>query len=283
MQGCAAIIGSSRSFVLGVAIRAHQYRLQLSYNGTPYCGWQSQSHGITVQDTIEKALNHVLCAPHRLVPASRTDTGVHALMQFACFRSSTSITDLLTFQEQLTKQLPPGIQLHHICEVPTEFHPSRDATAKVYCYRVLKRQPKEARLPGYWYQYRPVDIACLKSELHSLIGTHDFTSFCAADLGANQLTRTISNIHVVENGDRLMIWFAGPGFLKQMIRIIVGSALEKATGKTTARTLLEILAAKSRLAAGRTAPADGLFLTRVSYKETAQYPVPDEEFDAIFK
>ena len=261
---------------------SHHYRLQLSYNGSEFSGWQSQSHGSTVQDTIEATMQPLLGSLHRLVPASRTDTGVHALQQYASFRTFAPIASPLAFLQALQATLPNSIRLVHIDEVPRNFHPSKDATGKVYCYRLRRSSRETIPTPGYWPLYRNMSLDILRRELSALVGTHDFTSFCAADTEAVSKTRNMIDIVTEDTDDGILIWFAANGFLKQMIRIIVGSAVECATGKKNAASLSEILAKGSRLAAGRCAPADGLFLVQVAYGDPLKYPQPLHSIDDLF-
>lgn len=216
----------------------------------------------------------VLGHMHRLVTASRTDTGVHALEQYARFRSQGSITDLPLFLNDLNAKLPPTIRIFEVTDISNnlDFHPSLDATGKVYCYRILQSTGAEPRPQGYWHLYRPIDAAQLTAELRSLIGTHDFSSFCAGDSTSKSKVRTLFDVQVHVQDREILLWFAGNGFLKQMIRIVVGCAVERATGKKTALPLLDLLSRQARPTAARLAPADGLFLAQISYGQPLSFP-----------
>ena len=245
------------------------YCLEFSYQGTDFFGWQSQPHGNTVQDCLERAITEFFDEKVRLVAASRTDTGVHADQQFAVFRLQAARSLPANFIQHLNQILPASIRLKSIAPAAPTFHPSRDAVGKIYRYRLeLDASPTPvafAKASWVWRIYRQIDLNLLSRELMSLVGTHDFTSFCAADSGAANKVRTIDKIEIERKGNEVEIWFYGSGFLKQMLRIIVGTVVEFAGAVPGAKSVREVLAAKDRRAAGRTAPARGLTLMRVNY------------------
>jgi tRNA pseudouridine38-40 synthase len=242
------------------------YCLEIAYDGSSYFGWQSQPHGNTIQDNIETALEKVLITKVRLVPASRTDTGVHAAQQFAIFRipPGTVVPNGLVLA--LGKLLPASIKVRCMFKVPTNFHPRQDAKIKVYCYRIFLDDSHNSNLvKAHWRLYKPLDICKLRTDLLTLTGTHDFTSFCASGGNITTCVRTIDSIGVEQNGQSITIRFRGPGFLKQMIRLIIGSAVS-ANGQTSNWiSLKEILDAKNRNAAAQAAPGEGLTLEQILY------------------
>ncbi len=242
------------------------YGLELAYDGTGFYGWQSQPHGNTVQDYVEKTLAQTLALNVRLVPASRTDTGVHAEQQYAIFRVPDALEWTDAVIPVLNATLPRSIRVKSVFIPALGFHPRVHAKAKVYCYRLLRdSRPTSDLSARHWRIYRPLNVALLRSELQALVGRNDFSSYCASGTSVKSKVRTISSIDVIERGDEVELWFTGEGFLKQMIRIIVGSAVPFACGSPGASDLKTILAARNRLLAGKTAPAQGLTLHRVVY------------------
>ena len=242
------------------------YCLELAYDGSNFFGWQSQPHGNTIQDIIETALATMLGETVRLVPASRTDTGVHAAQQFAIFRVSPETTPSTDLATELNQHLPESIKVRCMFKVPDTFHPRIDATSKVYCYRLFF-DPAEnsAIIKGHWRLYKPLNTERLRHELSTIAGTHDFTSFCASGGKITTYVRTIEAITVDENGQTLSVRFKGPGFLKQMIRIIIASAVSAAGHTSKAESLASILAQKNRKAAANAAPGEGLTLEQILY------------------
>lgn len=245
---------------------ALQYCLELSYDGAPYFGWQAQPHRNTVQDVVEAALRKIVGdLPQRLVAASRTDSGVHAAQQFATFRCSTSIS-CEGLRASLAAVLPPSICIIGVSQVEAAFHPRHDAVSKIYRYRLLCRPGRDGELfADQWRLYRRLDRDCLAEQLRDAVGTHDFTSFCAGDARRGNRRRTLTSAAVVDQGEGLELWFEGPGFLKQMLRILVGTAVDRSTARPGAPSVAAALSARNRLAAGRVAPAQGLTLMRVTY------------------
>ncbi len=243
------------------------YRIDLKYNGQSFQGWQSQIDGSGVQDHLQKALSICLRHDVKVIGASRTDTGVHALHQVALFRSSVTF-DARKWIKSLNGLLPQSIGIEDIQVADQHFHPIASSSEKIYRYLVsssIKRNPFLTEFS--WEIHQSFDRERLKRELSALVGTHDFSSFCAADSGAKTRTRTLHEICVFEHGDLIEIWFRGEGFLKQMIRIVVGTALHLVMGKLDHKSMSEVLAAKDRTKAGITAPGQGLTLMRISYNE----------------
>lgn len=240
--------------------------LEMSYDGSGFFGWQSQPHGNTVQDVTEDVLASVLGTKVRLVPASRTDTGVHAEQQIAIFRLPPGTLPPDNFVQKCQALLPTSIVVKTCTPVQPRFHPRQDAKRKVYCYRLFcDRSPEITLKLKHWRIYRALDLKVLRFELQSLVGTLDFRSFCAGDVEIKNSIRTIFSVDVIENGPAIELWFVGNGFLKQMIRIIVGSAVSYACGRPQARPLQDLLLAKNRAGAGKTAPGSGLTLERIIY------------------
>jgi tRNA pseudouridine38-40 synthase len=256
------------------------FRLEIEYEGTNYCGWQVQPHRRlkSIQQVIEEVLRKILQEKVKLVASGRTDAGVHALAQVANFKTNSQIS-LDKLQHGLNSLLPPDIVIKAIEEVPADFHSRFQAKSKVYRYVVLNRAYPSALLRNTVYQYPyPLDLQLMRKEAKALLGKHDFKSFCATAGSTKTTIRTIKHIRIyheprtmnyepkTQPSDCLIyIEIEADGFLYNMVRNIVGTLLEIGRGKMPAGSLKKILLAKDRKLAGPTAPAQGLCLLRVKY------------------
>lgn len=241
------------------------YRIDLKYVGTSFHGWQSQPSGNCVQDFLEKALATLLRHPVRVIAAARTDSGVHAEHQVAIFKSAVTF-DERRWIKSLYGLLPESVGVTALAPVDPAFHPILAATGKAYCYRIWRKAERNPFLvPFVWTHLRDLDVAAMRAAATDLVGTHDFTSFCAVDSSAKTRVRTVLGIEVVEKGPMLEVWVTGEGFLKQMVRNIVGTLVEVGTGRRAPSAMPGILAAKDREAAGVTAPAQGLTLVEIFF------------------
>ena len=241
------------------------YRIDLQYNGAPFHGWQSQPSKKGVQDHLESALAVMLKHPVQVIGASRTDTGVHAEHQVAIFRTPMSF-DPARWLRSLYGLLPESIGVSSIQQVPRGFHPAHDSIGKAYRYRLWfgpARSPLVA--PYVWQILAECDIGKMRLAAQAFIGTHDFTSFCAADSSAKNKVRTIVELQVREQGPLVDIWMSGHGFLKQMIRIMIGTLVDIGIGRLPAATIEDLFAAGDRRRASRAAPAQGLSLVEIFY------------------
>ena len=245
-----------------------RYRMDLAYLGTGLYGWQAQLSKNTVQDLLEEALGVFLRHTTRVAGASRTDTGVHAMHQVASFETNVAF-DEMRWLKALRHLLPPGIGVQAIRPVPREFHPILAAKGKIYLYRIWQGPTANPFVrPFAWKTLHPSDLSSLQENSRDFLGSHDFSAFCAADSSAKTKVRQIHAIECQEIGPELRLWIAGRGFLKQQIRIMVGTLVEIAIGKRPSGQIPEILATKDRKLAGRTAPAEGLTLMRVLYDDS---------------
>lgn len=243
------------------------YRIDLRYHGKPYQGWQSQPDGTGVQDYLQKALTILMRHEVKVTGASRTDTGVHAQHQVATFRTGVPF-DARKWQKSLQGLLPTSIGISSIQEVTAEFHPIIHAKHKIYRYLISTGINRNPFLNDFvWEVYQELDVDRIRTEIASLVGTHDFTSFCAADSSAKTRIRTVNDIDVFQHDNLIEIWIRGEGFLKQMIRIIAGTVVHLVLGKTDLKSMEQVLAAKDRTLAGITAPGQGLALMRISYTD----------------
>lgn len=239
------------------------YKLLIAYDGTGYCGWQSQKNGNSIQKNIEDALATILKAKISIIGAGRTDSGVHALGQVAHF--SCSAIDPYRVQYSLNALLPDSIRILDLKEVDASFHARYDSTSKIYEYRLSTGAP----LPfERLYVYRlpmKIDLSLLKEGSFKLIGKRDFTSLSNVGSSATNPVRTLKKIDIIEEGDSIRIRFEGDGFLYKMVRNITGLLLYVSSGKIPLNQIEQILDAKDRKKAPAPVPPHGLFLIRVEY------------------
>jgi tRNA pseudouridine38-40 synthase len=245
----------------------YHYRLDLKYIGTQFNGWQSQPDGMGIQDHMEKALCTLLGKFVRLNGASRTDSGVHAEHQVACFRSDEPV-DLERLHAGLQGLIPKSIGIKSIVPCEDNFHPISDAFAKAYRYRVWLSPTRDPFYePFIWRVIKPLDFKLMEQACEILIGKHDYSAFCSASSTAKTRIRTIMDFRMERRNELLNFWIMGDGFLKQMVRAMVGTVIYIGMGKISLSDLPAILANKDRTKAGRNAPADGLCLMRIFYEQ----------------
>ncbi|MDO4648347.1 MAG: tRNA pseudouridine(38-40) synthase TruA [Eubacteriales bacterium] len=241
--------------------------LVVAYDGTNYSGWQVQPNGITVQGILNEKLTELLGEPIEVIGASRTDAGVHALGNVCVFDTNTRIPgEKISFA--LNQRLPEDIRIQLSEEVEADFHPRYCDSEKTYEYRILNRKfpvPTE-RLYSYFYHYK-LDVRKMQEATSYFIGTHDFASFCGTGAQVKTTVRTITGMEVFRDGDIVTIRVRGTGFLYNMVRIISGTLIEIGNGQYPPEKVVEILEARSREAAGPTAPARGLTLIGIEYFE----------------
>jgi tRNA pseudouridine38-40 synthase len=242
-------------------------KLTVAYDGTAYAGWQVQPNGPTVQAKMEEALARILQEPVRLRAAGRTDAGVHAREQVVDF-SDAGARDLETIVHGGNGLLPPDIRILSAGEVPEAFDARRHATEKEYRYFLYLSPVASPFLSRYaWHIEKPLDLDAVRAGLSHLVGEHDFTSFRGQGCTAISPVRTVVRAEVEKHDvpGLFSIDVAGAGFLRHMVRNIVGTVIDAGKGKHAADHVWEILRACDRSAAGVNAPPHGLFLWRVSY------------------
>jgi tRNA pseudouridine38-40 synthase len=241
-------------------------RLVVEYDGTGLCGWQRQANGPTVQGHLEEALARLLAHEVRVAGASRTDAGVHARGQVAAFRTERAIP-LHGIRRGLNSMLPPAIAIVEAAEADDEFHPRFSATGKHYRYLVHTRAERSPMWRDRaWHRAGALDLAAMRGAATALIGEHDFAAFRAAGCTARRTIRRIEDIAISEMPESLLaIDVRGNAFLRNMVRIVVGTLIEVGEGKRAATQVGEILASKDRTQAGITAPPQGLELVSVRY------------------
>jgi tRNA pseudouridine38-40 synthase len=243
-------------------------RLLVAYDGTDFCGWQRQSTTGTpsIQETLEKALSKIYDAPINCSAAGRTDAGVHALGQVAHFDAPRLMKTDLPWA--LRSVLPPSVAVKEAWIAPPEFHATLSATKKNYRYLVYNAPRVNPILGRYSYWVRdPQDIAYLNQTASYLIGTHDFKSFQSAGTPVRSTVRTIYHAEWrrVFHSNVLLFSVTGDGFLKQMVRNVVGTMLDLAKYGCDPQEMKRIIGEQNRTKAGPTAPPEGLFMRKVYY------------------
>lgn len=242
------------------------FRMTLCYDGSRYNGWQRQgnTHN-TIQEKLETALGAILGQPVEIAGSGRTDAGVHARAQTASFRAKTDRTaDKLL--DVLRAKLPGDIGVIDLTEAPPRFHARLSCVGKTYVYRVWNSAAPNVFERKYVYALpQPLELAAMRRAAEALCGTHDYTSFCANRRMKKSAVRTVERIDIDRLGDEVRLTFSGDGFLYHMVRILTGTLLEVGLGERDAAEMAQILTAKDRAAAGKTAPAQGLILWETRY------------------
>ncbi|MDY0300646.1 MAG: tRNA pseudouridine(38-40) synthase TruA [Trichlorobacter sp.] len=240
-------------------------KLIIQYDGTGYCGWQEQKNGISVQETVELALAKILGERVRVQAAGRTDAGVHALAMPAVFQT-TSLIPLRAFIDGLNSHLPPDIAVQSAEEVATDFRVIGGATCKTYRYTILNtrlRSPLNHR--SSWHIRNTLDLESMISAAGHFIGEHDFAAFKGQNCTAQTSTRRIDKVEIRRNGALITIDITGGGFLKHMVRIMVGTLAAVGLGRFKPVLIKQLLQNPDRTKAGVTAPPQGLCLLEVCY------------------
>lgn len=239
--------------------------IKITYDGTNFHGFQLQPNERTVEGELNKGLAKTLNKEVKIFYAGRTDRGVHALGQYANFYSDTTI-DIGNLPKVINFNLPEDVSVVDAKYVPEDFHARYDAKLKKYRYVVHLSRHRNALLlnKAYEYPYK-VDPERMRKALSYLIGEHDFNSFMGKGAVVKDSIRTIDKIDLIEEGDFLYLDFIAKSFLKNMIRIVTGTALEIGRGQREIEYMKEALKMKKRKAAGPTAPACGLYLVDVKY------------------
>ena len=242
------------------------FRLIIEYDGSGFHGWQRQKKDRTVQETIEKALAIMTREKVTVIGSGRTDAGVHALGQVACFKTRSRL-DARVFLTGLNSLLPGDVVVHACDPMPDVFHARFDVASKRYRYHILNRPIAPAIGRQFvWHIRKPLDIPAMRTAAECLTGTHDFKTFEGAGSPRSHTVRTVSVSAVRETGvGNLTYDIAANGFLRFMVRNIVGTLVAVGLGKISIEKVPEILQSKDRSRAGATAPPRGLFLVEVSY------------------
>lgn len=242
-------------------------KLTLAYDGTAYLGFQVQPNGPTIQSVTEAALGRVLQESVKLRGAGRTDAGVHAREQVADFADS-GVRPLETILRGGNALLPPDIRILSAEEVPPSFDARRHASGKEYRYFLyLDPVASPFFFRHAWHIEKPLDRAAVREGLDHLVGEHDFTSFRGQGCTAKTTVRTIFRAEWGELSPALhYISITGGGFLRHMVRNLVGTLVDIGKGKYPPERVRELFSLQDRSEAGPTAPARGLFLWKIAYR-----------------
>lgn len=238
-------------------------KLVLAYDGTDFRGWARQPRSRTVQGALEDALETILGGRPRLSVAGRTDTGVHARGQIVSFATDA---DPGRLQRSVNGMLAPEVVVLRAARAPEGFDARRSATAREYRYRVdTGEAPDPFTARFVWHFPGTYELGRMRRAARLLEGEHDFASFCRVRPDGGSTVRRLDRLAVRREGDLLEFRALAPGFLHQMVRSLVGTLLAVGKGKMEPEAIPEVLAARSRNAAGPMAPAHGLVLERVLY------------------
>lgn len=241
--------------------------LRLMYDGTNYHGWQVQPNGITVQEELQNAIEKILGVRENVTGCSRTDSGVHA-RDFCCNIRTESDIDCYKLVGSLNAVLPDDIAVKSCTQVRDDFHARYDCKGKKYVYRVWNANYKNPFLTSYAYHYKNrLDADFLNAQAQAYVGTHDFKGFCSSGSSVEDTVRTVKSFSVERHGNEVLFSVEADGFLYNMVRIMVGTLIEISENRINSDTLSCIIESGDRMRAGRTAPAQGLYLEKVNYEE----------------
>ncbi len=239
-----------------------RYRIDLSYVGTHYHGWQSQPNASTVQETLEDALEMVLRENISVTGCGRTDTGVHAEYYVAHFDANAEIDAKIT--DRLNRLLPDDISIFSIVKADENFHARFDAKKRSYKYVITQR--KNPFLKGFsWHVRYPLNVARMQEAADKLFNYTDFTSFSKLHTDVKTNNCKIYRAEFVRDGDQIVFHISADRFLRNMVRAIVGTLVEVGKDKLSVDDFCRIIESKDRCEACQSVPADGLFLTEVEY------------------
>ena len=242
------------------------FKITIEYDGTRYHGWQRQKNDRTIQDEIEKAVLTITGQQVSLAGSGRTDAGVHAYAQVANFNCETKLgpQDLFGGLNSLTAD---DIVITNCEEVEESFHARYDVNSKTYVYKILNRPNPAAIIRQYaWHIRKQLDLEAMRAAITHLIGNHDFKAFEGAGSPRAHTNRSVYKAGLIEEDDGYLAFeIEADGFLRFMVRNIVGTLVNVGLGKISPDVFKRILKSKDRGQAGATAPAHGLFLKKVSY------------------
>jgi tRNA pseudouridine38-40 synthase len=254
--------------------------LGVEYDGRPYCGWQSQADGQTVQDTLQRALSQIAGeqpagVPVSITAAGRTDTGVHALEQVVHFDTRAE-RPLTAWVRGVNALLPDSIAVRWAHPVPDEFHARFSAHGRSYRYLLINRPTRPAILAGKagWF-HAPLDVAAMQAAAQCLLGEHDFSAFRAAQCQAKSPVKHLHQLDIRREGEMLFFDLSADAFLHHMVRNIVGCLVYVGKEKYSPDWLAEVLDSRERRLAAPTFAPDGLYLRRIQY--AAKWGLPQSE------
>jgi tRNA pseudouridine38-40 synthase len=240
-------------------------RLTVEYDGSAFCGFQWQPHLRTVAGVLESVLARLYDEPVKIAAAGRTDAGVHACGQVVSFTTVRTFPfDRLAVA--LNGTLPDDVAVRDAAVTNDEFSARFSATERTYVYALLGDRLRSPLLARRAYRvWRPLDVDAMRAAAAPLLGEHDFRSFCTSSSEGGVTVRAVRRLEIERRGNLVRVEIAAGGFLHHMVRTIVGTLVECATGRRFAREMPSVLDARDRQAAGHTAPPHGLYLAGVRY------------------
>jgi tRNA pseudouridine38-40 synthase len=246
--------------------------LGIEYEGSGFCGWQTQPNGCAVQDRLETALAQIAGVPVATVCAGRTDTGVHALAQVVHFVCTVARPES-AWVRGVNALLPPAMAVTWAQPVADAFHARFSATARHYRYVLLNHavRPAADHARAGWF-HAPLDVAHMRAAAQSLLGEHDFSAFRSSQCQAQSPVRTLTQMEISAQGPYVLFDLCANGFLHHMVRNIVGSLIYIGGGRQQPAWMAELLAARDRTFAAPTFDAAGLYLTGVDYDAAWNLP-----------
>ena len=240
-------------------------KVVLEYDGTNFAGWQQQARGRTVEAELKKALKQVTGVDHKVYAAGRTDAGAHAEGQVVNFKTDGRISPQ-RMVAALNARLPMDIAVLSAETVPDEFHARYSARWRRYRYRYLDRPSRSALERGRcWHVRGPLDVDVMSKAAKALVGKHDWTSYCSASEPPDARVREMRSVRLVRHGNFVELELVAEGFLRGLARSIAGALAEVGRGRRAPEWVHEVLQARDRRQAPRTAPAGGLTLMEVIY------------------
>jgi len=252
------------------------YRLLLAYRGGAYAGWQRQTNAIAVQQRVEEALGAIVSGEVVVHGAGRTDAGVHAAGQVAHFGWPDEISPS-ALVHGVNHHLPEDVRVLHADQSPPGFHARKSAVGKRYVYRVVRAEVLSPLDAPYSIRLDPaIDVDMLQEAARIFVGRHDFTAFATSGGSHNDPHRTVTRADWLRDGADLAFRVEGDGFLRGMVRAMVGTLLEVGRGRRSIASLRELLDGAPRSEAGPNAPPQGLRLDRVFYPPGQEFPSAGE-------
>lgn len=258
-----------------------RFKASICYDGTRYLGFQVQPQSPTIQEVIEENLYQILRERIRVIPSGRTDAGVHALNQILHFdlheNESVKRAQTNKFLHSLNQISPKDIAFLSCAPCEDDFHARKSAKAKTYAYWIIQSPVHDVFFQNKaWHLPKALDVTAMQEASQHLLGEHDFSAFCASDSNAENKIRTLHKIDFSfetlsdflahPQQSLFKITFTGSGFLKQMVRNLVGTLVDIGRHKTATNAVTQILQSRNRQKAGQTAPAHGLYLVNVDYE-----------------
>lgn len=262
-MGIKALFGAP---LLWRSLKLRNIKLIIEYDGTNYVGWQYQPNGTSVQEVVEEGLAKILKEPVRVISSGRTDAGVHARGMVASFRTEKTVP-LKAFVAGLNSIVPPDISIKAAAEMPLDFHPRSDALGKHYRYTILNSPLRSPLLRlSSWHVKGKLNLEAMRRAASCFIGEKDFSAFRATKCSAKTTVRRIDSLDIYSTNDLVIVDVKGNGFLRNMVRIMVGTLVEVGRGIMPVEGVPPLFEGGERENSGVTAPPQGLCLMEVFYE-----------------